>query len=231
MFESKIYIRRRELLKKKLNKGLLLFPGNGESPMNYPANTFHFRQDSSFLYFFGLDTPGLVAVIDIENDEEIIYGDDIGIDDIIWMGEQPLLNDRAEKAGIKKTKAFKKLAEDVKKAISSGKEVMLLPPYRGETKIFLSGLLGTSIDGIKEFVSSDFIKAVVSLREIKHEEEIEQIEYAVDIAYKMHITGMKMAFPGTWEKEIAGMVEGVSLANGKPDLYSPSSRDAISFQH
>ena len=216
MFESTTYIRRRKSLREKLNRGILLFPGNGESPMNYPANTFHYRQDSNFLYFFGLDSPGLNAIMDLDNDRDILYGDDFGIDDIIWMGEQPLLSERAEKAGIKDVRPSKKLSEDIAAALSSGREVHILPPYRGETKIFLSGLLDTAIAGIGDFVSNDFIKAVVSLREIKDEEEIEQIEYAVDIAYKMHTTAMKMAFPGTWEREIAGMVEGVSLAHGKP---------------
>ncbi|MGC9342027.1 MAG: aminopeptidase P family protein, partial [Bacteroidales bacterium] len=216
MFESKIYKKRREALKQKLDKGILLFPGNGESPMNYPANTFHYRQDSNFLYFFGLDSPGLNAIIDLDSGSDIIYGDDFEIDDIIWMGDQPLLKDRAEKAGIKEIRKSSQLQNDISEALGKGREIHILPPYRGETKIFLSKLFNISIEGLKDRISEDFIKAVVSLREIKEKEEIQQIEFAVDIAYKMHTTAMKMAFPGTWEREIAGMVEGVSLANGKP---------------
>lgn len=216
MFDIELYIRRRKMLKNKLQSGLLLFPGNDESPMNYPANTFHYRQDSNFLYFFGLDTPGLAAIIDIENDKEIIYGEDIEIDDIIWMGEQTLLKDRSARAGISEVRSFSSLAKDIERFLRKGRKISLLPPYRGETKILLSGLLQTSVEGLKEFVSPEFIRAVVSLREIKDDDEIQQIEYAVDIALRMHTTAMKMAFPGTWEREIAGMVEGVSLAHGQP---------------
>jgi Xaa-Pro aminopeptidase len=132
------------------------------------------------------------------------------------MGEQPLLKERAAKAGVNIVRKSGKLQEDLSSAVEKGREVHLLPPYRGETKIFLTKLLNTTIEGLKKRVSEDFIKAVVSLREIKENVEIQQIEFAVDVAYKMHTTAMKMAFPGTWEREIAGMIEGVSLANGKP---------------
>ena len=216
MFDPEVYSQRRKSLKEKLNNGILLFPGNDESPMNYPSNTFHYRQDSSFLYFFGLDSPGLNALIDLDNDLEIIYGDDLTIDDIIWMGEQPSLKERAENAGIKEVKGSTELEKDISKTINEGRKIHLLPPYRGETKIFLAELLNTSAANFQAFVSEDFIKAVVSLREVKDELEVQQIEFAVDIAYKMHTTAMKMAHPGTWEREVAGMVEGVSLANGKP---------------
>ena len=216
MFDKELYIHRRKMLKNKLQSGLLLFPGNDESPMNYPANTFHYRQDSNFLYFFGLDTPGLSAIIDIDNDKELIYGEDIDIDDIIWMGEQPSLKDRVARAGISEVWSFSSLARDIDAFLRKGRKISLLPPYRGETKILLSGLLQTSVEGLKEFVSPEFIRAVVSLREVKDDYEIQQIEYAVDIACRMHTTAMKMAFPGTWEREIAGMVEGVSLAHGQP---------------
>ncbi len=216
MFDPQIYSKRRKLLKERFKEGILLFPGNVESPMNYPSNTFHYRQDSNFLYFFGLDSPGVNAIIDLDNDREIIYGDDFTIDDIIWMGDQPLLKDRAENAGIRNVRSSSELADDISKALADGRNVYLLPPYRGETKIFLAGLLNTGVDNLQKHVSEEFIRAVVSLREIKDEYEIQQIEYAVDVAYKMHTTGMKMAYPGTWEREIAGMVEGISLANGRP---------------
>ncbi len=216
MFDPEVYFKRRQSLKEKLDNGLLLFPGNDESPMNYPANTFHYRQDSNFLYFFGLDSPGLMALIDLDTDEDIIYGDDFTIGDIIWMGEQPKLRDRAMNAGIKEVRGSAKLTEDISKALNEGRDIHLLPPYRGETKIFLADLLNTETGSLNGFVSEEFIKAVVSLREVKDELEVEQIEFAVDIAYKMHTTAMKMAHPGIWEREVAGMVEGTSLANGKP---------------
>lgn len=216
MFDPEVYSQRRKSLKEKLNNGILLFPGNDESPMNYPSNTFHYRQDSSFLYFFGIDSPGLNALIDLDNDLDIIYGDDFTIDDIIWMGDQASIKERAENSGIEEVRPSSKLADDISKAMNEGRKIHLLPPYRGETKIFLAGILNTSVVNLPDFISKEFIKAVVSLREIKDELEVQQIEFAVDIAYKMHTTAMKMAHPGTWEREIAGMVEGVSLANGKP---------------
>lgn len=215
MFEPKIYLKRREELRKKVESGLLLFPGNEESPMNYPANTFHFRQDSNFLYFFGLDSPGLNAVIDVDADEDILYADDLSISDIIWMGNQDLVRERAARAGVNSVKSSADFAKDIQKALDAGRQVKILPPYRGETKIFLAGILNTGIEGLGDYMDTDFIKAVVSLREIKSDEEIQQIEYAVDIAWKMHTTAMQMAFPGTYEREIAGTIEGISLAHGQ----------------
>ncbi len=214
MFETKIYKSRREALRQKIDSGILLLPGNNESAMNYAANTYHYRQDSNFLYFFGIDSPDMGGICDIDNDHDIIYGDDLGIDDIIWMGEQEKISSHAENAGVKIVKAYADLEKDLLEAIKEGRRIHILPPYRGDTKLELKNLLSCSVDKVNGFISEEFIKAVVSLREIKDDFEIAEIEFAVDIAYKMHTTAMKMAFPGTWEREIAGMVEGVSLANG-----------------
>ena len=106
MFDKEIYINRRKKLKSKLEGGLALFLGNGESPMNYAGNTFRFRQDSSFLYFFGLDFPGLAGVIDFDNGREIIFGNDVDMDDIIWMGPQVSLQENAARAGIEQTNSL-----------------------------------------------------------------------------------------------------------------------------
>ena len=216
MFDPKVYRNRRSALRKKVESGILIFPGNEESPMNYPANTFHYRQDSSFLYFFGIDSPGMFGICDMDSGEDTLYGDDFGIDDIIWMGAQESMKSRGEKIGIKSVKPTSSIGPDITQAIKKGRKVHLLPPYRAETKIYLKELLNVGLEEVNNFVSSEFIKAVVSLREIKDELEVQQIEFAVDIAYKMHTTAMKMAFPGTWEREVAGMVEGVSLAHGNP---------------
>ncbi len=216
MFEKYIYTKRREELRKKISDGILLFPGNNESPMNYRANTYHFRQDSSFLYYFGLDFPDFCAVCDIDEERDIIYADDLTIKDIIWMGNQASVSERAAKAGVTETFPSRKLKEDIQGWIKSGRRVHILPPYRDEHLIFLSNLLNISINETDNFISDSFIKAVVSMREIKDEHEICQIEQAVDTAYKMHTTVMKMAHPGTWEREIAGIIEGIALANGGP---------------
>jgi Xaa-Pro aminopeptidase len=214
MFDKIIYTKRRELLKKKCNGGLLFFPGNDENAMNYAGNTYPFRQDSTFLYFFGIDLPGLAAIIDIDSGQEIIYGNDLEIDDIIWMGTQPLISENAAKAGVNITKPVAELKNDVQKAMKQKRVVKILPPYRGDQKIFISEVLDVPVSQISQFVSEELIKAVISLREVKEEGEISQIEYAIDVAYRMHTTMMKMATPGTWEREISGQMEGIALANG-----------------
>lgn len=216
MFDSSVYLRRRESLKKKLKSGILLFPGNVEAAFNYPANTFHFRQDSNFLYFFGLDHPDLGAIIDLDEGTDWIFGNDVDMDDIIWMGPQPLLKDRAAKVGITHTAPYKELEKVLSKAKSQGRAIHILPPYRGETKMEIERLTGVNSHAVKTLVSEDFIKAVVDLRSIKDVYEVAEIEKAIHTAYLMHTTSMKMAQPGITEQEIAGTIEGIALANGGP---------------
>jgi len=214
MFEKNIYVNRRKALKNKGLKGIGIFPGNIDSPMNYTDNTFHFRQDSSFLYFFGLDFQGLAGVVDFDSGEEFIFGDDVDIADIIWMGPQVALKENALKVGIEKTAPFSKLFEFVSNAKEQKRQIHYLPPYRGENKILLEKLLGISVFETKENASLELIKAVVSLRSIKESVEIEEIKKACATGYQMHVTAMKMAIPGTWEQKIAGTIEGVALAGG-----------------
>ncbi len=216
MFNREVYINRRKQLKKEIKSGIALFLGNVDAAFNYPANQYHFRQDSHFLYFFGLNNPGFAGVIDFDNDTDYIFGNDFDIDDIIWMGVQPKVSDLAAKAGVENTAPYNELAKIVAKAKYEGKKVHYLPPYRGETTIEISNLLGIANADVKPGVSVELIKAVVKLKEIKDENEIAEIEKAVDIAYEMHTTSMKMAMPGTIEQEIAGTIEGISLAKGGP---------------
>ena len=133
MFEANVYKNRRNRLKDLLKNDVAFFPGNDESAMNYPANTYHFRQDSSFLYFFGLDQPGLAGLIDFESGEDYIFGNDVTMEDIVWMGNQPSMADRAAQVGIKKTLPYRKLDDFIKKIVKQGKKIHYLPPYRGET--------------------------------------------------------------------------------------------------
>ncbi len=216
MFKPQTYQARRNALRNEVKSGILLFPGNTEASFNYPANTYHFRQDSSFSYFFGLNQPDLAGVIDLENDKEIIFGNDVDMDDIIWMGPQPSMVERAELVGIRETMPLAELDQFLKTALSAGRKVHFLPPYRGETKIYLSKLLGWDIDQLKGEASVELIKAVVKLRSIKSTEEIEIINKMVDVAGLMHTTAMKMAFPGIVEQEIAGTIEGIALAKAGP---------------
>lgn len=214
MFERSIYSERRKALKSKGLKGIGLFPGNVDSPMNYLDNTFHFRQDSTFLYFFGLDFQQLAGIIDFETGEEFLFGDDVDIADIIWMGPQIPLKENAAKVGIVNCAGYSKLFGFVADAIKKGRKVHFLPPYRGENKIFLEKLLGISVHQIKENASLQLIKAVIELRSVKEPIEIAEIEKACTTGYQMHVTAMKMAQPGVWEQKIAGTIEGIALAGG-----------------
>ena len=216
MFKPETYILRRKALKDEIRSGIAIFPGNTEASFNYPANTYHYRQDSAFSYFFGINQPDLAGIIDFETGAEILFGNDVDMDDIIWMGPQPSIAERGAQAGIKQTAPSGDFALYIEKAKSSGRSVHFLPPYRGETKIQLSEILGIMPGELKAAASADLIRAVVKLRAVKSEEEIAEIEKMVDVAYLMHTTAMKMAHPGVVEREIAGTIEGIALANAGP---------------
>ncbi len=214
MFEKNFYINRRKaLINKKLN-GVALIMGNVESPMNYLHNTYHFRQDSSFLYFFGLDFPGLTGVIDFDNGESYLFGNDVDIEDVIWMGPQVPLKENAEKAGVENTSPLSNLFDYISKVKNQGRKIHFLPPYRAENKLFLENLIGVSAQKINEDASLELIKAVIDLRSLKEEVEIEEIEKACLTGYEMHVTAMKMAQPGIWEQKITGIIEGIAKSGG-----------------
>jgi len=176
MFSSDVYTNRRNSLKQKVNNGILFLPGNLEASFNYPANTYHFRQDSTFLYFFGLNQPDLAAIIDVDSGKDYLFGNDVDMDDIIWMGPQQSMKDRATKVGVENTAPMSELSEMLLNAINKGRKINILPTYRGDTVIQIANLLNVSHNEVKNFVSEEFIKAVVSLREIKDEHEITEIE-------------------------------------------------------
>ena len=214
MFKSEVYIRRREDLHKRMKMGLALFPGNNEASMNYPGNTYHFRQDSDFLYYFRIDIPGLTGLMDFNSGKDWIFGNDFDLDDIIWMGPQPTTKELAEKCGVTNTAPLSKLEEIIRNTAAKKIKIHFLPPYRGENKMQLGSLLKENPCQMKSLASSDLISAVVSMRSIKEKIEIEEIEKAVDTAYEMHVTAMKMCKPGVREQEICGTIEGIALAKG-----------------
>ena len=214
MFKSEVYVKRREQLRKIMKSGIALFIGNSESPFNYPANTYHFRQDSDFLYFFGLDHPGFAGLIDFDSGTDMVFGNDFDMDDIIWMGPQPTVKDLAAKCGITNTALMAKLEEKIQDALSKRRKVHFLPPYRGESKMILGSLLKENPCQMKTLASADLISAVVSMRSVKQKIEIDEIEKAVDIAYDMHVTAMKICSPGVREQDIFGAIEGIALAKG-----------------
>jgi Xaa-Pro aminopeptidase len=210
MFSKETYKDRREALKKSVGSGVLLFLGNEEVGMNYADNTYRFRQDSTFLYFFGLDYAGLAAVIDIDNDKEIIFGNELTIDDIVWMGTQPTLKEKAFSVGITETLPSADLKAYLDKAAGKGQAIHHLPVYRAEHAVKLSGLIGNFGDQ----PSVPFIKGVVNLRNYKTAEEIVELERACDVTADMHIAAIKTARVGMKEYEVAAALEAVAQANG-----------------
>src|SRR5512138_193201 len=221
MFKAATYLERRKLLRKSVGSGLMIFLANEEAPMNYPANTYHYRQDSSFLYFFGLASPGLAAIVDADAGTDTLYGDDIGIEDIIWEGELPKLKDRALEAGVRLTKPRAAFAEDVRQARAAGRTVHYLPPYRADKKIALSDLLGIPVGELKAKASAAFIKASVDQRIIKSKEEIREIECAVAVSGEMYLAAMKLARPNRYEYQVSGAMEGIALSYGMHLAFPP----------
>ena len=215
MFSKETYIRRRAELKKLVGEGVIVLFGNNESPANYPANGYTpFRQDSTFLYYFGQHRDGLVGVIDIDNDEEWLIGDDIDVEDIVWMGYTPSVADLAAEVGVSKTAPMAKLSS-LFSPLSSEK-IHFLPPYRHDTKIQLFDLTGIHPSKQKEAASLKLIKAVVKMRATKSAEEIAYIEAACDVGYVMHTTAQMLIKPGVTERFVGGQVDGIarSLAQG-----------------
>lgn len=214
MFKQEIYIQRRALLKKSVGSGIILLLGNDESPMNYADNTYHFRQDSSFLYFFGLSFPGLTGVIDCDSGEETIIGDDLTVEDFVWMGPQPAVAVRAATVGVKNSAPQAKLTLLLEKARSQDRRIHFLPPYRPENKIKLFELLGILPAEAKAESSLELIMGVVNQRNHKSLEEIAEIDRAVAVSVDMHNTAMRMVRPGVRESEIAAAVQAVAVASG-----------------
>ena len=214
MFNATTYTQRRRRLKQQLGSGVVLFLGNDESPMNYTDNMYPFTQDSSFLYFWGLDAPGLAAVIDIDEDRDVLIGDDPDVADIIWTGPQPLLREKADAVGVSTTRPASALAEEVAKAVGQGRKIHFLPQYRAENQIKLEALLGLRAARVNEYVSVPLIKAVIAQRSVKTDEEVAEIEAALAVSYEMHTLGMREARPGRYEREVAGAVEGVAISGG-----------------
>ncbi|NVN93902.1 MAG: aminopeptidase P N-terminal domain-containing protein [Bacteroidetes bacterium] len=216
MFAKRNYIDRRNQLKKDVKSGLILILGNKDVAFNYPANTFTFRQDSNFLYFFGLNHADLAGVIDIDNNKDYIFGNDVDMDDIIWMGNQPTIKEQAAEVGVEHTSPLLSMFELITDTIKAGRKIHFTSPYRGENQMQLADLLGIKYTNVKNYISIELTKAIIKQRSIKSLEEVAEIEKAIATAYEMHTTAMKMAKPGIYEREIAGKMEGIALSAGGP---------------
>ena len=230
MFSTDVYVRRRRTLTEKMSsipqgkRGIAIFLGNVEAPQNYRGNDYKFRQESSFLYYWGLDEPGLAAIIDLDSGEETLYGDNVDIDDIIWMGPQPDIRSKAEKSGAANAAPSKEFDAAVIKAQTQGRTVHFLPASRYYNTLKLSTLTGISPENVRRTrpvaqgkassASEELVKAVISMRLIKEDCELEEIDKACEIGYLMHTEARRGCKPGAREQDIVGRMEGVTISKG-----------------
>ncbi len=219
MFSKTTYTERRNRLRRELGEGIILFAGNNEVGMNYKANPYNFRQDSNFLYFFGLDQPGLAALIDIDENEDVIFGDELTMEDVVWTGSMPTIAEQAAEVGVSKTLPFNQLSDFFKKAIEKKRPVHFTPPYRHDSMILLSELLGIPIGQLAEKASSSLIRAIVAQRSHKSAEEVAEMEKAVNITGAMHVAVMKAAAAGKKEAHLAGIAQGIATGMGGDIAY------------
>jgi len=221
MFTKEEYVTRRKRLKEVIGNGLLLFLGNEDSSINFKDNWHPFRQDSTFLYFFGLNQPGLAAVVDLDDNQEIIFGDDLSIDDVVFTGPLPSLKDLADEKGIAKILSFLKLSKYLERAIDSGRQIHFIPPYRSDQLLKLSSLLKVSTTDIARNHSVELIRAIVTLRSIKSDTEVMEIEKAVNITVDMQYKAMEIAAKGMLEADLLGAVSDIALSKGNGTSFPP----------
>ncbi|MET0462258.1 MAG: aminopeptidase P family protein [Chitinophagaceae bacterium] len=216
LFPAETYSKRRQQLAQAVNKGLILLPGNTESSMNYKDNQYPFRQDSSFLYYAGLDIPGLTLIIDAENGTTTLFGNELSMDDIIWTGPLPSLQEQAAAVGISSIEPLSQVSSILSTALAKKQTVHILDPYRGDTAIQIAEWLGVNTSGLQPFVSETLIRSIVQQREIKEAGEVAELHEANSISADMHIAGMELTREGLYEYEIAARVESIALAgNGR----------------
>lgn len=216
MFNASVYVARRERLMSDVGSGVIVLVGNAEAPKNYTDNTYAFRQDSSFLYFLGLDHPDLLAVLDADERRVTVYGDDYTVDQIVWMGPQPSIADRAVTSGVTDTAPRFALQERLGQAIRQGRRVHFLPQYRHDNQVLLERLLGIRAERLNEHASIALINAVVAQRAVKSAEELGELDQAIGTTCEMQVLAMKQSRPGVYEREIAGAMEGLALSRGVP---------------
>ena len=214
LFDKQTYVQRRSILKEQVGSGIILLMGNNDSPSNYPANAYRFRQDSSFLYYFGQHREGLAGIIDIDNNREYLVGNDIDIEDIVWFGSVDSVADMAAQSGVANTLTMAQMADFLSLAKKEGRTIHFLPPYRHDLMIQLMDMLGIHPSQQRSQASVALIKAIVNQRAVKTPEEIAEIERACAIGYEMHTTAMKMCRPGVTEQEISGRISGIASSKG-----------------
>lgn len=219
MFSKETYHARRANLKKNISGGIMIFLGNIENPMNFEDNPYPFRQDSSFLYYFGIEEPKLAAAIDVDENEAIVFGDELTVDEIVWVGSQETIKEKSEKSGVANTRPYNQLFALVKKARQNGRKVHFLPPYQSVNKVLLSHLFACNIADLVPSV--EFIKAVAAQRAVKEEQEVSELHKAVNITNEMHLLAMRIAQPGMKEYEIVSAVQKLAADNESSFSYPP----------
>ena len=220
MFSKETYIRRRARLQELVGEGVIILMGNNESPCNYPNNAYYpFRQDSSFLYYFGQNRDGLVGVIDVDNNRETLIGDDIDIEDIVWYGSVDSVADMAAQVGVAHSAPMSELKKICDDARAKGRTIHFLPPYRHDTMIQLMDLLGMHPSQQRKECSHKLRMAVIEMRSVKEDQEIEELERAAAIGYQMHTTAMRLIKPGVTEKYIGGQINGIAHSYGAHESF------------
>lgn len=228
MFEPKVYINRRRVLLEQMaartaegNRGIAVFLGNVDAAMNYRGNDYKFRQDSNFIYYWGIDEPWFAAVLDLDSADECLYGNDVDIDDIIWMGPQPTVASKGEAIGCSKTLPLAEFDKAVMAAVAAGRPVHFLPPARYYNQMKLAELTGKPNAAVRKVApvaaggaSEELVKSVVAMRLIKEQCEIEEIDKACELGYWMHTEARRGCKPGALEQDIVGRMEGVTLSKG-----------------
>ncbi|MFD2598731.1 aminopeptidase P family protein [Sphingobacterium corticis] len=219
MFSTTTYQNRRNTLRENVPSGILLFMGNIENPINFEHNTYPFRQDSTFLYYFGLSVPSLVALIDVDENREIIFGNEATIDDLVWTGPQESISKKAERVGVREVRPMGELANYIKQAVTSDRTVHYLPAYQSANKLQLSELLQVNYNALT--ASAPFIRAVAAQRSIKEDQEIVEIERAVAVSTEMHLLAMRLAKQGMKESEVVSAVQAFAANKDCPLAYPP----------
>ncbi len=219
MFPANVYLKRRQALRSRLQGGMILFLGNDESPMNYRDNAYHFRQDSTFLYYFGINNPGLAALVDLDEGLEVVFGDEATMDDIVWTGPQPSIASLAADCGVSQVLPIKQLRPVLAGTQQQGRKIHFLPPYRGRHTLQLQDLLGLQPEEQAGAVSLPLLQAVVAQRSVKSPEEITELEKAVRLSGKMHEAVMRAARPGMTEAELHGTIQAIAAAVDSSTAY------------
>lgn len=220
MFDAETYVARRARLAGRIGSGLIVFPGNRLSPMNYPENTFEFRQDGTFRYYFGLDRPDLWATLDADTGSAVLYAEEPTLDAVVWMGPQPGPAEMAATVGAASTAPPGDLPRRIADAAAAGEPILFLPQYRPENRQRLASWTGISVDELNDRASRPLMEAVIEQRLVKTPAEVAEVERALGIAHAMHTFAMRAVRPGLHEAEVAGRVRGLALA-ARGDIAFP----------